>query len=145
MREATAFKRDTLGYGLVSPLRRLASRDFVAAEGEALVRSCITQILGTKPGELPWRPDFGIDLEYYRQKNASNALGQEIAAQVVSALQDWEPRVEVSRCLISMDSSSASGQPRNIIRVRVDWVVRTDAVSDDSNVLIGPVSQEVAI
>lgn len=145
MRAATAFKRNTLGYGLTWPLRRIASSDFLAAEGESLIRSCIAQILGTRPGELPWRPDFGIDLEFYRNKNNNEALSQEISAAIVTALSDWEPRIEVSSCQTTIESTEIIGYPRNVLRVRVLWAVRTGASAEDNNVLIGPVSQEVVV
>lgn len=144
MRAATAFRRNTLGYGLLSPLRRIASSDFLAAEGESLIRSCIVQIIGTRPGELPWRPDFGTDLEYYRSRNNVGALGKELSAAIVAALQSWEPRVRVANCQTSIEASETAG-PLNVIRARVIWVVVTDSSGDDSNVLIGPVTQEVVV
>lgn len=146
MRSLEIHKRNVLGYGLIAPMRRLASSDFVAAEGESLVRSAIMQVLGTRPGELPWRPDFGIDLEYYRQKNATGTLSREVAEDVSSALQTWEPRIEIASCQVSIEAAEPGlGAPRNVIRIKVSWLVRTDAISDNNNVLIGPVSQEVAI
>jgi phage baseplate assembly protein W len=145
MRESKAFRRNILGYGLTWPLRRLASSDFVAAEGEALVRSCIAQILGTRPGELPWRPDFGIDLEHYRHHGNSQALAKEIALLVASALQDWEPRVSVSSCSATIEAAEEGSYTQNVIRVRVNWAVVSGATPSENNVLIGPVSQEVAL
>src|ERR1044072_5522330 len=54
-----------LGYGLITPFRRDLKNDFANAGGVELVKSCVSQILGTRAasdyvqGELPWRPRFG--------------------------------------------------------------------------------------
>ena len=144
MRLATAFKHSTLGFGLVWPFRRLASSDFLAAEGEALIRSSVKQILGTRPGEIPWNPAFGINLERYRNKNANAGLGQAISQDIVAALQLWEPRIQVLGCAATLEIADAGTSSKNVIRIRVDWVVRTGAL-EGNNVLIGPVSQEVPV
>lgn len=144
MNLTTAFRRNTLGYGLITPFRRTASSDFLAAEGEPLVSSSLEQILGTRPGELRWRPDFGIDLERYRHKNNSPALGQQLAQEEAEAISAWEPRVQ----LISVSASISAAEPgdpfaRNVVTTRVNWAVTTGAMSPENNVLIGPVSQEI--
>lgn len=129
-------KRDILGYGLVAPLRRISGNDFVAAQGEPLIKSCIDQILGTKPGELPWRPNFGIDLEAYRHKGATGVLAQEVADEIVQAISAWEARVSTSAVVARAED--------NVIRASINWAVVTDAV-EGNNVLLGPIDQEVEI
>jgi len=147
MRQSTEFRHNTLGNGLVHPFRRVASSDFASAEGEALVRSSISQIIGTKFGELPWRPEFGVDLESFRNKNAVQALAGTIASQITEALQTWDQRITVLGVETSIDSSDpfADYSLRNKIVCKISWVVVTDAASEANNVLIGPVSQEVAL
>lgn len=138
--------RNTLGFGLVWPLRRLASSDFVAAEGEALIRTCISQILGTRPGELPWRPSFGVDLERFRNKGNRAGLGEAISSTIATALQEWEPRIRVSRCTAQSEAADPSlPYTMNKITVRIDWAVVSGATPEANNVLIGPVSQEVTL
>jgi phage baseplate assembly protein W len=134
-REEIAFRQDILGNGLVAPLRRTGS-DFASASGEKLVASAIAQILGTRPGELPWRPDFGADLEPFRHRNASEQLVQEISDEVVQAIARWEPRVTIASCEASVLGA--------IIYVKVTWVVVTQAAANN-NLIIGPVSQEVQV
>jgi len=137
MRLLTAYRRNILGYGLVQPLRRQASSDFVAAEGEALVRACIRQILGTRPGELRWRPEFGTAIEPFRHRNNTGPLAAALADMISSSLQAWEPRVKLTACTASRDA--------NRLTIRVDWVMTASEAADDNNVIIGPISQEVSV
>jgi phage baseplate assembly protein W len=125
-----------LGAGLIRPLRRINGNDFVHGVGESVVRSAIKQILTTKPGELPWRPEFGTDLERFRHRNGANALAQEVAEECSESIARWEPRVKVSGVAAQIED--------NIIYVKVAWAIFSTATSGN-NVLIGPVQQEVTI
>lgn len=97
-----------LGYGLLAPLRRDQKNDFANAGGELLVRSCVSQILGTEAssdyteGELPWRPEFGSLLHLGKHRHGS--LLQELVARwAMDALARWEPRVKVSAVVSTFD------------------------------------------
>jgi phage baseplate assembly protein W len=125
-----------LGSGIIRPFQRISGSDFVHAVGEATVRSSIIQILGTKPGEITWRPEFGTDLERFRHRNATGALAQEIAEECAESISRWEPRVKVSGIVARVQD--------NIIYVKVVWAVVSTA-SAGNNVLIGPVTQEVTV
>lgn len=96
-----------LGRGLVSPLRRDRKTDFASAAGEDLIRSRVSQILGTQcsdaggtlQGELPWRHAFGSQL--YRLKHKKGIVLQELArVYVIDALRRWEPAVQVSNASV---------------------------------------------
>ena len=56
-----------VGLGLNRPSLRHRKADFTAAGGEALVRSALGRILGTRgasatrAGEIPWRPELWGD------------------------------------------------------------------------------------
>ena len=150
MRQRTAFRFNTLGNGLVHPFRRTAGSDFISAEGGSLIRSCISQILGTRIGELRWRPDFGINLEQYRHRNATGDFGEGLAqligADVASTLSSWESRMDIVNVQASVEAADASSPMlRNKIVCKIDWIVRSEGAAEGSNVLIGPVSQEVAL
>lgn len=58
----------------ITPLRRAAS-DFVAADGSDLVEDKLVQMCMTEPGELPWRPRFGVGLRglLHRANDATTA------------------------------------------------------------------------
>jgi len=126
---------DILGFGPIPPMQRVGT-DFSTAEGEPLIAAAIAQILGTRPGELPWDPDFGIDLESYRHKNLSGVLIQAMCDDIVAALQRWEPRINISK----VGSFTRGSQ----VYVRVNWSVVSKALPP-SNVIIGPVTQEVPV
>ena len=96
------FKKNLLGNGIISPLRRLASSDFVAGSNEALIRSAINQILITKPGELPWRPNFGTNIETFRHKNMSDADLGMLKDDIVNAVLTYEPRVTTAKCDVTV-------------------------------------------
>ena len=125
-----------LGSGLVRPLQRIAGSDFVNATGESCIRSSVTQILGTKPGEIPWRPDFGTDFDQYRHQAGTESMAQEIAETAAESIARWEPRVKVSRILAQVQD--------NIVYLKIGWSVISTA-TEGNNVLIGPVTQEVAV
>jgi len=130
------YKKNLLGTGLIAPLRRSGGKDFISGSGEALLRSCIQQILGTRPGELPWRPTFGVDLESYRHSNLPEAMKQLLADQIKQVLLDNESRLSDVNVQIQQEDST--------VYVRVMWSVSI-ATSASGNVLIGPVTQQVEL
>lgn len=85
---------DFLGYGLLSPFRRDGKTDFAAAGGTTNIESSIRNILGTRKGELRWRPDFGSEL--YRLKHMTADDVPDLAIYyVIDALTKWEKRIIV--------------------------------------------------
>lgn len=115
-----------VGFGLIRPFQRDRKADFAAAGGEALIRSAVGQILGTRgsseatTGEVPWRPELGSRLDLLRhQKN--DALLQELGrTYVVDALKRWEPRVRVTSVRVTRER--LDGENVLAIRVRYDIV-----------------------
>lgn len=132
----SVIQRSLLGYGLITPLQRISGQDFVAAGGEALVKSCIAQILGTRPGELPWRPDFGIDLEAYRHQGGTRLLADTLTNEIADAIATFEARVLVTEATAEIDGA--------VIRVNVVWSAVSTA-GEGNNVILGPVQQTVSV
>lgn len=126
-------ERDIIGQGLTIPVRRLSGRDFVSGSGEAAVRSSVSQILGTRRGELPWKPSFGTYLERFRHKNATRFLVQDIIDECTEAISLWEPRVLIRDCSAGVDG--------NTITVNVTWFILADEQSATS-AIVGPITQE---
>lgn len=98
-----------LGRGVVRPFQR-AANDVSNASDVKLIRSAVSQILGTQCsdasgrllGELPWRHRFGSQL--YRLKHKKGIVLQELArVYVIDALARWEPRVQITRTLVTFD------------------------------------------
>lgn len=118
--------RAFLGFGLLAPFRRDLKGDFAAAGEEALVRSCVGQVLGTRcaspdgrlQGELPWRPAFGSLLYLLRHRNLDETTSQLARVYAAEAIERWEPRYRLREVRLSTESSIAGG-PLDILRVRV--------------------------
>lgn len=90
-----------LGSGIVRPFRRGAS-DVANDNGVNLVRSCVAQCLGTRVGELEWRPEFGSRLHLCKHRKGP-VLSALAAYYVTEALSRWEPRVIVTSVVASFD------------------------------------------
>lgn len=133
MRRKSVLNR-IFGCGLVAPLRRAASYDFVAGEGVALIASSIRQILKTRLGELPWKPEFGVDLEPFRHHNPPAEL---VATTISEAIRTWEGRVS--------DIDVQFGMPApNVVSAIITWSSRSEA-QGDGGVLIPSTSLEVPL
>jgi len=136
-RALDSFKRSITGNGLVHPLRRLAGSDFVSAAGESLVKASVSQICGTRRGELPWRPDFGLDVERYRHSNVTVAKEMRLSEEVAKTIARFEERASIRQCAARKDLDS------NVINVRVTWSLRSERGMP--GVLLPPVTQEATV
>jgi phage baseplate assembly protein W len=129
-RSFTEFKKRQLGKGLVFPMQRIGGKDFHAAQEATLIRSCIMQILMTRPKELPWKPSFpGFHIEAVRHKNQKTRLLQQLRDNVERAILTWEPRVTSVRVTVESEDTE--------ITVRIDWEARA-AEHPESLLLVGP-------
>ena len=100
-----------LGQGILRPFQRDEKNDVANDTGLRLVAACVGQVLGTKPGEIPWRPAFGSRLHLLRHRPNNPALAQLAQVYVLEALQKWERRVRVVRTQVS---KSADGREMRI-------------------------------
>ena len=135
-----------LGFGLLRPLRRDRKADFVADGGDALVRSAVGQILGTRAssessqGELAWRPEFGSLLFLLRHRK-NDAVLQELArVYVVDALTRWEPRVIVQTVRVSTEEQEGA----DVLAVRVGYSLIRRNVSGN-RVVVPSIQQTVLV
>jgi phage baseplate assembly protein W len=67
------------------------------------IEEAIRIILATAPGERPMRPDFGCAIHDFVFAPADAATAGQIAFEVRSALDRWEPRITVLDVLVSTD------------------------------------------
>lgn len=101
-----------LGFGLTTPFVRGAN-DFASAAGVELVKSCVSQVLGTigdtpiSGGELPWRTEFGSALERMRHRNQDYMFVELARTYVVDAITRWEPRALVKTVRLGQSTSNA--------------------------------------
>ena len=61
---------------------------------EALTQR-LQMVLDTRPGQVPWRPDFGCDLEGLVGEPATSQNLRRAQQLVEGALQNWMPDVDV--------------------------------------------------
>lgn len=86
-----------LGYGLATPFRRGSANDFAAAGGSDLVKSRLSQVIGTacstpeSAGELLWRGDFGTRLNLLRHRSNTAFLAKLAYHWVLEGIAKWEP------------------------------------------------------
>ena len=136
--------REFLGFGLLRPFQRDGRADFVAAGGDALIRSAVGQILGTigatdvAPGEVPWRTDFGSLLHRLRHQKNDSVLQELGRVYVVDALKRWEPRVVVTAVRVGREQHD--GENVLAIRLRYD-VISTN--TPGNNVILPGIDQIV--
>jgi hypothetical protein len=60
-------------------------------------------VLETRPGQLPWRPEFGCDLASLQGEPATTANLSRASFVVEQALQRWLPDVRVLRCQVTSE------------------------------------------
>lgn len=69
-----------------------------APDSIELVTQQLQTVLNTRPGHIPWLPDFGCDLESLAGEPASSSNLDEARDRVQHAVKTWVPSVEIARC-----------------------------------------------
>lgn len=128
--------KDFLGRGLITPLRRLGASDFLASAGVPLVRASIRQICMTRRGEIPWKPAFGLSVDYYRHKPNTEELETLLVADIESSIRKWEPRVDTLTVEVQR-----SGE---LLVATITWSIINKNVPGNQ-VVLGPDTFEVTI
>lgn len=96
MNQETTVQKDFLGRGWRFPFGFDPASGAVAmASYEDDIRQALTIILGTRPGERQMMPTFGCRVHEVLYTPNSQANATLVAYHVRSALERWEPRVEV--------------------------------------------------
>jgi uncharacterized protein len=86
---------EILGSGLAFPLQVDRRGGIALATDETDVDQAIQLILGTAPGERPMRPEFGCGVHDFVFDTIDALTVARMEAEVRSALDRWEPRIEV--------------------------------------------------
>jgi phage baseplate assembly protein W len=95
---------DFVGSGWAFPLRTDPTGAFALASGGTDIEQAIEIILRTSPGERPMRPEFGCRVNDHIFAPADSATASAIARDVRTALEDWEPRIDVEDVIVDFDS-----------------------------------------
>jgi uncharacterized protein len=86
---------DLLGSGLAFPLQVDRLGGIALTTGEQDIDQAIELILSTAPGERPMRPEFGCGVHDFVFDTIDAATVGRLETEIRSALDRWEPRVEV--------------------------------------------------
>lgn len=97
-----------IGRGWAFPLRVDATGSIALVGREQEIEESIRLILGTSPGERPMRPEFGCRIHEYLFSSADSETAGAIAREVRSALQRWEPRIDVADVNVTFDAREAT-------------------------------------
>jgi uncharacterized protein len=92
-----------IGRGWAFPLRVDATGGIALVSREQEIEEAIRLILGTSPGERPMRPEFGCRIHDYLFASADGETAHAIEGEVRSALNQWEPRIEVEDVVVNTD------------------------------------------
>ena len=96
---------DLLGSGLAFPLQVDRSGGIALARGHDDIEQALGLILGTAPGERPMRPEFGCGVhDFVFDTIDAETIGR-METEIRSALDRWEPRIEVERIDFELDNS----------------------------------------
>ncbi|MFJ3219208.1 GPW/gp25 family protein [Kitasatospora sp. NPDC086801] len=93
-----------IGRGWAFPLRVNATGGIGMVDRDREIEEAIRLILGTAPGERPMRPEFGCGIHEYVFAPSDGGTAGRIAREVRTALDRWEPRIEVDDVVIAFDT-----------------------------------------
>ena len=94
---------------ILSPALPFGARD-PWLRGDVAWAERVRIVLETRPGTLPWRPDFGCDLGKLVGQPATPARVGEVRWKIEQAVRRWVPSVRVARCrveLVPLDDGDA--------------------------------------
>ena len=94
---------DLLGSGLAFPLQVNRLGGIALASGEQDIDQAIELILSTAPGERPMRPEFGCGVHDFVFDTIDAATVGRLETEIRTALDRWEPRIEVQAVDFDLD------------------------------------------
>lgn len=106
---------------------------YTQANTKELVKASIIQILMTAPGERPWSPEFGCDVHRFLFEPANSSNVETIANLCLSALQRWEPRVQVGINDIEVAESLVS---EGSVDISINYKILTTATPSRESLTI---------
>lgn len=117
-----------IGRGWAFPLRVDATGGIALVGREQEIEESIRLILGTSPGERPMRPEFGCRIHEYLFSSADSETAGAIAREVRSALQRWEPRIDIADVNVTFDAREAT-----LLYINVGYTIK--ATNDRRNLV----------
>jgi phage baseplate assembly protein W len=97
-----------IGAGWAFPMHTKASGGISLATGEREIEEAIRLILSTAPGERPMRPEFGCGVHDLAFDPVNPTTAGRVRFEVMTALDRWEPRIEVSDVVVTADGEDTA-------------------------------------
>ena len=94
---------ELLGTGLSFPLSVDRTGGIALVAGEQDIDQAIEIILSTAPGERPMRPEFGCGVHDFVFDTIDAATVGRLETEIRSALDRWEPRIDVQTVDFDLD------------------------------------------
>jgi Bacteriophage baseplate protein W len=110
---------EILGSGIAFPLQVDRRGGIALAHDETDVEQAIQLILSTAPGERPMRPEFGCGVHDFVFDTIDAATVARMETEIRSALDRWEPRVEVMELEFDLD-----GMDRGELMITITYRLR---------------------
>ncbi len=101
------------------PMRTDVTGSVALSTGTAEIEESIRLILSTAPGERPMRPDFGCAIHDFVFAPADAATAGQIAFEVRTALDRWEPRVDVLDVQVTFDATDTG-----VLHIEISYAIR---------------------
>ncbi|WP_448612544.1 GPW/gp25 family protein [Modestobacter sp. URMC 112] len=117
-----------IGAGWAFPIRTDPTGSMALVTAEREIDEAIRLVLGTAPGERPMRPEFGCRIHDLVFGPANATTAGQIAYEVRSALERWEPRIEVTDVRVAFDRADVG-------TVYVDLRYTVRGVNDPRNLV----------
>lgn len=106
------------------------SLNFVSNNTLELVKSSVHQILTTAPGERPWNPEFGCDIQSLIFDTLTDTVSDTIASIVYEALSTWEPRITVTPEDITVKNDNGK------VTILISYDLNVPAESESDSILV---------
>ena len=108
--------------GVLLPFVVTSTGDVANGNGCDLAIAKVTLVLGTRPGEIDWRPDFGCGIHLLRHQNNTDMLAAMAGIHVRKSFADWLPSYVLTaikptvdgrnlRLAVGFNQRSATGAP----------------------------------
>lgn len=100
--------------------------DLVRRYDAAAIKQAVTNIIRTRPGEKPFKPLFGCNITPYLFELATPHTLASIRTAVRIALENYEPRIEITK-IEAIDDTD-----RNAVRINIDYRIKSPEAPLDS-------------
>jgi phage baseplate assembly protein W len=111
---------DFIGRGWSFPLGVSATGGIALSGGDDEIGESIRLILGTAPGERPMRPQFGCGIHDLVFAAVDTAFAGTVSTEVTSALERWEPRIDVGKVTVTSEP-----ERDGVVLISIEYTLKT--------------------